>query len=211
MEKIEVKLEKDNNDFFREWIIKEWQHHNTVDPIYQLRIIKPEELKFKENEEYYKILYNNKMVGFIGIKNYEKEIYLYINSPGGSITDGMGIVDTMNYISCPVSTICVGMAASMGAVLLASGEKGKRFATPNSEILIHQPLIGGGGLSGQTTEIKIHADHMVKTREKLNKLLSDRTGQSLETIQRDTERDNYMTAEEALKYGLIDGIMDKRK
>ena len=148
---------------------------------------------------------------FLESEDPEKEIYLYINSPGGSITDGMGIVDTMNYISCPVSTICVGMAASMGAVLLASGEKGKRFATPNSEILIHQPLIGGGGLSGQTTEIKIHADHMVKTREKLNKLLSDRTGQSLETIQRDTERDNYMTAEEALKYGLIDGIMDKRK
>ena len=148
---------------------------------------------------------------FLESEDPEKEIYLYINSPGGSITDGMGIVDTMNYISCPVSTICVGMAASMGAVLLASGEKGKRFATPNSEILIHQPLIGGGGLSGQTTEIRIHADHMVKTREKLNKLLSDRTGQSLETIQRDTERDNYMTAEEALKYGLIDGIMDKRK
>ena len=148
---------------------------------------------------------------FLESEDPEKEIYLYINSPGGYITDGMGIVDTMNYISCPVSTICVGMAASMGAVLLASGEKGKRFATPNSEILIHQPLIGGGGLSGQTTEIKIHADHMVKTREKLNKLLSDRTGQSLETIQRDTERDNYMTAEEALKYGLIDGIMDKRK
>ena len=148
---------------------------------------------------------------FLESEDPEKEIYLYTNSPGGSITDGMGIVDTMNYISCPVSTICVGMAASMGAVLLASGEKGKRFATPNSEILIHQPLIGGGGLSGQTTEIKIHADHMVKTREKLNKLLSDRTGQSLETIQRDTERDNYMTAEEALKYGLIDGIMDKRK
>ena len=148
---------------------------------------------------------------FLESEDPEKEIYLYINSPGGSITDGMGIVDTMNYISCPVSTICVGMAASMGAVLLASGEKGKRFATPNSEILIHQPLIGGGGLSGQTTEIKIHADHMVKIREKLNKLLSDRTGQSLETIQRDTERDNYMTAEEALKYGLIDGIMDKRK
>ena len=139
-----------------------------------------------------------------------KEIFLYINSPGGSITDGMGIVDTMNYIKCPVSTICVGMAASMGAVLLASGEKGKRYATPNAEILIHQPLVAGGGLSGQTTEIKIHADHMVKTREKLNKLLSDRTGQSLETIQKDTERDNYMTAEEALKYGLIDGIMDKR-
>ncbi|MBO5349476.1 MAG: ATP-dependent Clp protease proteolytic subunit [Clostridia bacterium] len=148
---------------------------------------------------------------FLESEDPEKEIFLYINSPGGSITDGMGIVDTMNYIKCPVSTICVGMAASMGAVLLASGEKGKRFATPNSEILIHQPLIGGGGLSGQTTEIKIHADHMVKTRDKLNKLLSEKTGQSLETIQRDTERDYYMTAEEALKYGLIDGIMDTRK
>ena len=141
-----------------------------------------------------------------------KEIFLYINSPGGSITDGMGIVDTMNYIKCPVSTICVGLAASFGAVLLANGEKGRRFATPNSEILIHQPLIGGqgGGISGQATEIKIHADHMIRTREKLNKLLSDRTGQSIETIERDTERDHYMTAEEALKYGLIDGIMDKR-
>lgn len=147
---------------------------------------------------------------FLESEDPEKEIFLYINSPGGSITDGMGIVDTMNYIKCPVSTICVGMAASMGAVLLASGEKGKRFATPNSEILIHQPLIGGGGLSGQTTEIKIHADHMVKTRDKLNKILSERTGQSLETIQKDTERDNYMTSEEALKYGLIDGILDKR-
>ena len=147
---------------------------------------------------------------FLESEDPEKEIFLYINSPGGSITDGMGIVDTMNYIKCPVSTICVGMAASMGAVLLASGEKGKRYATPNAEILIHQPLIAGGGLSGQTTEIKIHADHMVKTREKLNKLLSDRTGQSLETIQKDTERDNYMTAEEALKYGLIDVIMEKR-
>ena len=147
---------------------------------------------------------------FLESEDPEKEIFLYINSPGGSITDGMGIVDTMYYIKCPVSTICVGMAASMGAVLLASGEKGKRYATPNAEILIHQPLIAGGGLSGQTTEIKIHADHMVKTREKLNKLLSDRTGQSLETIQKDTERDNYMTAEEALKYGLIDGIMEKR-
>ena len=147
---------------------------------------------------------------FLESEDPEKEIFLYINSPGGSITDGMGIVDTMNYIKCPVSTICVGMAASMGAVLLASGEKGKRYATPNAEILIHQPLIAGGGLSGQTTEIKIHADHMVKTREKLNKLLSDRTGPSLETIQKDTERDNYMTAEEALKYGLIDGIMEKR-
>ena len=116
----------------------------------------------------------------------------------------------MNYIKCPVSTICIGMAASMGAVLLAAGEKGRRFATPNAEILIHQPLIGGNGISGQATEIKIHADHMIKTREKLNKFLSARTGQSLETIEKDTERDNYMTAEEALKYGLIDGIMEKR-
>ena len=147
---------------------------------------------------------------FLESEDPDKEIALYINSPGGSITDGMAIVDTINYIKCPVTTICVGMAASMGAVLLASGAKGKRFATPNSEILIHQPLIAGGGLSGQTTEIKIHADHMVKTREKLNKLLSERTGQSLETIEKDTERDNYMTAEEALKYGLIDGILDKR-
>ncbi len=147
---------------------------------------------------------------FLESEDPDKEIALYINSPGGSITDGMAIVDTMNYIKCPVSTICVGMAASMGAVLLASGEKGKRFATPNAEILIHQPLISGG-LSGQTTEIKIHADHMVKTREKLNKLLSERTGQPLEVINRDTERDNYMTAQEALQYGLIDGIMDKRQ
>lgn len=147
---------------------------------------------------------------FLESEDPDREIHLYINSPGGSITDGMAIVDTINYIKCPVSTICVGLAASMGAVLLASGAKGKRFATPNAEILIHQPLIAGGGLSGQTTEIKIHADHMVKTREKLNKLLSERTGQDLATIERDTERDNYMTAEEALKYGLIDGIMDKR-
>ena len=147
---------------------------------------------------------------FLESEDPDKEIFLYINSPGGSISDGMAIVDTMNYIKCPVSTICVGLAASMGAVLLASGEKGKRYATPNAEILIHQPLIAGGGLSGQT-EIKIHADHMVKTREKLNKLLSERTGQPLEVIDRDTERDNYMTAEEALKYGLIDGIMDKRQ
>ena len=149
---------------------------------------------------------------FLESEDPDKEISLYRNSPGGSITDGMGIVDTMNYIKCPVSTICVGLAASFGAVLLANGEKGRRFATPNSEILIHQPLIGGqgGGISGQATEIKIHADHMIRTREKLNKLLSDRTGQSIETIERDTERDHYMTAEEALKYGLIDGIMDKR-
>lgn len=149
---------------------------------------------------------------FLESEDPDKEIFFYINSPGGSITDGMAIVDTMNYIKCPVSTVCVGLAASMGAVLLTAGEKGKRFAMPNSEILIHQPLIGGqgGGISGQATEIKIHADHMIRTREKLNKLLSERTGQSIETIERDTERDHYMTAEEALEYGLIDGIMTKR-
>mgnify|MGYP002627673047 CR=1 FL=1 len=139
------------------------------------------------------------------------DISIYINSPGGSITAGMAIYDTMNFIKSDVTTICIGMAASMGAVLLASGEKGKRFATPNAEILIHQPLIGGGGLSGQTTEIKIHADHMVKTREKLNKLLSEKTGQSLEQIEKDTERDHYMTAQEALEYGLIDEIIDVRR
>ena len=149
---------------------------------------------------------------FLESEDPDKEIFLYINSPGGSITDGMGIVDTMNYIKCPVSTICVGLAASFGAVLLANGEKGKRFATPNSEILIHQPLIGGqgGGISGQATEIKIYSDHMMKTREKLNKLLSEKTGQPIEQIEKDTERDHYMTAQEALEYGLIDGIMDKR-
>ena len=147
---------------------------------------------------------------FLESEDPDKEIFLYINSPGGSITDGMAIVDTINYIKCPVSTICIGMAASMGAVLLASGAKGKRYATPNAEILIDQPLIGGGGISGQATEIKIHADHMIRTREKLNKLLSDRTGQTLETIMKDTERDNYMTAEQALEYGLIDAILDKR-
>ena len=147
---------------------------------------------------------------FLESEDPDKEIYFYINSPGGSITDGMAIVDTMNYIKCPVSTVCVGLAASMGAVLLSAGEKGKRFAMPNSEILIHQPLIGGGGISGQATEVKIHADHLVKTREKLNKFLSERTGKPIEQIEKDTERDNYMTAQEALEYGLIDGIMDKR-
>lgn len=147
---------------------------------------------------------------FLESEDPDKEIHFYINSPGGSIVDGMAIVDTMNYIKCPVSTICVGMAASMGSVLLTCGEKGRRFATPNSEILIHQPLIGGNGLSGQTTDIKIHTDHLVKTREKMNKLLSERTGQSIEKIMEDTERDNYMTAEEALKYGLIDEILEKR-
>ena len=147
---------------------------------------------------------------FLESEDPDKEIYFYINSPGGSITDGMAIVDTMNYIKCPVETVCVGLAASMGAVLLTAGEKGKRFAMPNSEIMIHQPLIGGGGLQGQATEIKIHADHLVRTREKLNKFLSERTGKPLDVIEKDTERDNYMTAEEALGYGLIDGIMTKR-
>lgn len=147
---------------------------------------------------------------FLESEDPDKEIYFYINSPGGSITDGMAIVDTMNYIKCPVETVCVGLAASMGAVLLTAGEKGKRFAMPNSEIMIHQPLIGGGGLQGQATEIKIHADHLVRTREKLNKFLSERTGKPLDVIEKDTERDNYMTAKEALEYGLIDGIMTKR-
>ena len=145
---------------------------------------------------------------FLDAEEPGKDIFLYINTPGGSITDGMAIYDTMQYIKSDVCTICVGMAASMGSVLLAAGTKGKRYALPNSEILIHQPLIGGGGLSGQTTEIKIHADHMVKTREKLNKILSERTGQSIEKIQQDTERDNYMTAQEAKEYGLIDDVMD---
>ena len=146
---------------------------------------------------------------FLEAEDPEKDISLYINSPGGSVTSGMAIYDTMNYIRPDVSTICTGMAASMGAVLLACGDKGKRFATPNSEIMIHQPLISGG-LSGQATEIKIHADHILRTRSRLNKLLSEQTGQDLETIEKDTERDNYMLAEEALKYGLIDGILDKR-
>jgi len=140
----------------------------------------------------------------------DKDIQFYINSPGGSITDGMAIFDTMNYIKCDVSTICVGMAASMASFLLAAGAKGKRLALPNSEILIHQPLIGGGGISGQTTDVKIHADHLVHTRDKMNRLLSQMTGQSLETIQRDTERDNYMTAEEAKEYGLVDKVIYQR-
>ena len=144
---------------------------------------------------------------FLDAEDPGKDIYLYINSPGGSITDGMAIYDTIHFIKSDVCTICVGLAASMGSVLLAAGTKGKRYALPNSEVLIHQPLIAGGGLSGQTTEIKIHADHMVKTREKLNKILSERTGQPLDVIEKDTERDNYMTAEEAKKYGLIDEIM----
>jgi len=140
----------------------------------------------------------------------EKDISLYINSPGGSISAGMAIHDTMKYIKCDVSTICVGMAASMGSFLLASGTKGKRLALPNSEILIHQPLLGGGGLQGQATDIKIHADHIIHLREKLNGMLSEYTGQSIETIDKDTDRDNYMTAEEACAYGIIDKVITNR-
>ena len=139
----------------------------------------------------------------------EKDISLYINSPGGSISDGMAIYDTMQYIKCDVSTICIGMAASMGAFLLTAGTPGKRFALPNSEIMIHQPLISGG-LSGQCTDIKIHSDHLVRTRQKLNELLALHTGQPLEVIERDTERDNYMSADEAQAYGLIDKVITKR-
>lgn len=139
----------------------------------------------------------------------EKDIYFYINSPGGSISDGMAIHDTMKYIKCDVNTICVGMAASMGAFLLASGTKGKRFALPNAEIMIHQPLISGGGISGQATDIQIHANHIIHIREKMNRMLSEYTGQPLEVIQKDTDRDNYMSAEEAKEYGLIDEIISK--
>ncbi len=136
-----------------------------------------------------------------------KDISLYINSPGGSVTAGMAIYDTMQYIKCDVSTICMGMAASMGAFLLAAGAKGKRFALPNSDIMIHQP---SGGAQGQATDIMIHADHIIATKKKLNQILAERTGQPLETIMKDTERDNFMTAQDALAYGLIDKVIDKR-
>lgn len=136
----------------------------------------------------------------------DKDIQLYINSPGGSITAGMAIYDTMNYVKCDVSTICIGMAASMGAFLLAAGQKGKRFALPNSEIMIHQPL---GGFQGQAADIKIHAERIMKIKNDLNRILSEVTGQPLETIEKDTDRDNFMSAEEALKYGLIDKVIKK--
>ena len=136
-----------------------------------------------------------------------KDIMLYINSPGGSITAGMAIYDTMNYIKCDVSTICVGMAASMGAFLLSAGAKGKRLALPNSEIMIHQPL---GGARGQATDIQIQAEQILKIKKKLNTILSERTGQPYDKVVADTDRDNYMSAEEALEYGLIDKIMEKR-
>lgn len=134
----------------------------------------------------------------------EKDIHLYINSPGGSVSAGLAIYDTMQYIKCDVSTICIGMAASMGSFLLSGGAKGKRFALPNSEIMIHQPL---GGARGQATEIKIAAEHILKTRDRLNKILAANTGQSLEQIEMDTERDNFMSAQEAKEYGLVDEVI----
>ena len=136
----------------------------------------------------------------------EKDIFLYINSPGGSVTAGMAIYDTMNFIKCDVNTVCIGMAASMGAFLLSSGTKGKRFALPNSEIMIHQPL---GGARGQATDIKIQADLILRTRDRLNRILAKNTGKDVDTIARDTERDNYMTADEALAYGLVDNVIVK--
>ena len=143
---------------------------------------------------------------FLDAEDKEKDINIYINSPGGSVTAGMAIYDTMNYISADVSTICVGMAASMGALLLSAGAKGKRFALPNAEIMIHQPL---GGMHGQASDIMIHADWMQKTKDKLNKILSDNTGKKLAVVEKDTDRDNFMSAEEAVKYGLIDKVITR--
>jgi ATP-dependent Clp protease protease subunit len=145
---------------------------------------------------------------FLEAEDPDKDIYLYINSPGGVITSGFAIYDTMQYIKPDVSTICVGMAASMGSFLLAAGAKGKRFALPNSEILIHQPL---GGTQGQATDIAIHADHIIDIKKKLSKILSERTGQPLERIEQDTERDHFMTAEEAKAYGIIDDVITTKK
>ena len=144
---------------------------------------------------------------FLEAQDPDKDISLYINSPGGSVSAGMAIYDTMNFIKCDVSTICIGMAASMGAFLLSSGAKGKRLALPNSEIMIHQPL---GGMQGQATDIKIHADHILRTRETLNRILAGNTGKPLDVIERDTERDNFMTAAAAAEYGLIDKVIEKR-
>lgn len=138
----------------------------------------------------------------------EKDISLYINSPGGSVTAGMAIYDTMNYIKCDVSTICIGMAASMGSFLLSSGTPGKRFALPNSEIMIHQPM---GGMKGQATDMKIHTDHLLRVKDRLNRLLSQQTGKPLETIEKDTDRDNFLTADEACAYGLIDKVITSKQ
>ena len=143
---------------------------------------------------------------FLDAEDSEKDINIYINSPGGSVTAGMAIYDTMNYIKADVSTICVGLAASMGALLLSSGTKGKRYALPNAEIMIHQPL---GGMHGQASDMLIHADWMKKTKDKLNKILSDNTGKKISVIEKDTDRDNFMSSEEAMKYGLIDRVITK--
>ena len=144
---------------------------------------------------------------FLEAQDPDKDICMYINSPGGSVSAGMAIYDTMNYIKCDVSTVCIGMAASMGAFLLSSGAKGKRIALPNSEIMIHQPL---GGMQGQASDMKIAADHILRTKAKLNSILALNTGKSIEEIERDTDRDNYLTAQQALEYGLIDKVFDKR-
>ena len=145
---------------------------------------------------------------FLEAEDPEKDIHFYINSPGGSVTDGFAIYDTMNYVKCDVATYCVGMAASMGAFLLSGGAKGKRYALPNAEIMIHQPL---GGAKGQATEIEIAAKHILRTKDKLNRILAENTGKPLEVIAQDTDRDNYMTAEEAFEYGLIDKIISNRE
>ena len=145
---------------------------------------------------------------FLEAQDPDKDIYFYINSPGGSVSAGLSIYDTMNYIKCDVCTICIGMAASMGAFLLSSGTKGKRFALPNSEIMIHQPL---GGARGQASDIKIQADHILRTRDRLNKILAENTGKPLEIIEKDTDRDNYLTAEDAMTYGLIDKVISKKE
>ncbi len=147
---------------------------------------------------------------FLEAQDPEKDIQLYINSPGGSISAGLAIYDTMKYIKCDVSTICMGLAASFGAFLLAGGTKGKRMALPNAEIMIHQPAIHGNGVQGQATDIKIVSDHILKSKERLNRILAQNTGKTIEQITLDTERDNYMSVEEALEYGLIDRIIDKR-
>ncbi len=144
---------------------------------------------------------------YLEVKDPDKDICLYINSPGGSVTAGLAIYDTMNYVKCDVSTICIGMAASMGAFILSSGAKGKRFSLPNSEIMIHQPL---GGAQGQASDIKIQADHILKIKDKLNKILSENTGKPIEQVEKDTDRDNYLSADEALEYGIIDKIYKNR-
>jgi ATP-dependent Clp protease proteolytic subunit ClpP (EC 3.4.21.92) len=146
---------------------------------------------------------------FLEAEDPEKDIFLYINSPGGSVTAGMAIYDTMQHIRADVHTICVGLAASMGAFLLAAGTKGKRTILPNSEVLIHQPLIGGHGISGQATEVEIHAKQLLRTKAKLNRILAERTGQTLEKIEADTDRDRYLSAQEAKEYGIVDEVLEK--